>query len=336
MNSDIEPAIIARAQGRVGRITINRPKTLNAVDHGMLHTIRDALDRWRDEPGIQAVVIEGAGDRAFCAGGDIRQVRALALAGKYAEIDAFFAAEYTLNLAIARYPKPYIALIDGVCMGGGMGLAVHGSARVVTDAAMLAMPETAIGFFPDVGASFFLPRLRSGFGMFLALVGARANGADAVFLGLATHYVPRDRIKTLADEISEDGPAVLAEAAMPPPRSTMLSLAATAQSFEVRSVVEIIQGLRDQDSQSARDALGKLRSMAPTAVLWTFELLRHGAARTLEQCLAAELTLAQHAVRHPDFLEGVRAMVVDKDRTPRWSPAKIEDVDAAGYPALFR
>ncbi len=301
----------------------------------MLRDIRDALDLWRENPAVHAVVIEGAGDRAFCAGGDIRQVRDLALAGRCGEIDAFFAEEYALNLAIARYPKPYIALIDGVCMGGGMGLAIHGSARVVTSAAVLAMPETGIGFFPDVGASFFLPRLRSGYGMFLGLTGTRVGGADAAFLGLATHYVSHDRIRTLADEIAEDGPAVLAEAAAPSPPSAMPGLSRVAHSFEASSVAEIVQRLADQDTESARETLAKLRSMSPSAVLWTFELLRLGASRTLEQCLAAELTLAGHAVRYPDFPEGVRAMVVDKDRKPRWSPPTLEDLDATAEATRF-
>jgi len=260
----------------------------------------------------------------------------MALAGRYAEIDAFFADEYALNLAIARYPKPYIALIDGVCMGGGMGLAIHGSARVVTDAATLAMPETGIGFFPDVGASFFLPRLRSAYGMFLALTGARASAGDAVFLGLATHYVSRERIRTLADEIAEDGPAVLAEAAAPSPPSAMSGLTEAILSFGAGTVAEIVRGLAEQDTPLARDALAKLRLMSPTATLWAFELVRRGAKRTLEQCLAAELMVARRATRHPDFLEGVRAMIVDKDRAPHWSPAKLEDVDTSRFATLVQ
>ncbi len=336
MSSNVEPAIVARRQGRIGRLTINRPKVFNAVDHAMLCAIRSELDRWRDDSTIHAVVIEGTGDRAFCVGGDIRQVRDLALVGRYADIDGFFVDEYSLNLAIARYPKPYIALIDGACMGGGMGLAVHGSARVVTDAALLAMPETGIGFFPDVGASFFLPRLRPGYGMFLALIGTRVGGTDAAYLGLATHYVPHDRMRTLADEIAEDGPAVLAGVAVPPPPGAMPELAETVRIFDVGSVAEIMERLAALDTQWARETLATLRSMSPTAVLWTFELLQRGIGRSLEQCLAAELALTRHAIRHPDFTEGVRAMVVDKDRTPHWSPARLEDVDAATVTAPFR
>ncbi len=335
MSSNAEPAVIVRRQGRIGRLTINRPKALNAVDHDMLRIIRAELDRWRDDPFIHAVVIEGAGDRAFCVGGDIRQVRALALAGQFAEIDAFFADEYSLNLAIARYPKPYIALIDGACMGGGMGLSIHGSMRVVTDSASLAMPETGIGFFPDVGASFFLPRLRPNYGMYLALTGARASGADAAYLGLATHYVLRDRMTNLADAVAENGPAVLTEAAVPPPPGVMPGLSEAVRIFDAGSVMEIIERLVALDTQWARDTLKALRAMSPTATLWAFELMRRGAGRTLEQCLAAELLMARHATRHPDFAEGVRAMVIDKDRMPHWSPARLEDVDPATVAGLF-
>lgn len=328
-----EPTVIARRQGRIGRITLNRPKALNAIDLAMVQAVQAALDDWRDDPAVHAVVIEGAGGRAFSAGGDIRWVRDRSIAGDTAAIETFFVAEYALNLAIARYPKPYVALIDGVCMGGGIGLSVHGAIRVVTDAALLAMPETGIGFFPDIGASFFLPRLRPHFGMYLALTGARVGGPDAAYLGLATHYVARDRLATLADEIAEDGVAVLAGAALTPPPGPLAELAAGMSVFGAGSLAEVFAGLEHDDG--GRRTLDVLRAVSPSALAWSFELVRRGAGRTLEQCLAAELALTRHATRHPDFLEGVRAMVVDKDRTPRWSPARIEDVDPAGLAALF-
>jgi len=327
MPSHSEPTVITRRQGRIGRITINRPKALNALDHGMIQTIHAALDEWRDIPAIHSVVIEGTGGQAFCAGGDIRWIRDMVLAGRHADVEAFFADEYALNLAIARYPKPYIALIDGVCMGGGIGLSVHGSIRVVTDTALLAMPETGIGFFPDVGASFFLPRLRPGFGMYLALTGARVRGADAAYVGLATHYVPRDRIGTLADEIAEDGIAVLAAGMILPVAGKMLGLTEPVRCFDADSLIGIMAGLTALDSTWAQETLATLRAMSPSSTLRSFELIRRGATRTLEQCQAAELAMTRHATRHPDFLEGVRAMVVDKDRMPRWSPARIEDID---------
>jgi enoyl-CoA hydratase len=333
---EVDPSVVVRRQGRIGRLTIDRPKSLNAIDRAMVQTLRGALDAWQGDPAVDAVVIEGAGGRAFCAGGDIRGVRELALAGQYADIEAFFADEYALNSAIARYPKPYIALIDGVCMGGGMGLSVHGNARVVTDAAVLAMPETGIGFFPDVGASFFLPRLSAGYGLYLALTGARLHGADAVGVGLATHYVARERIATLADEMAKDGIAALTHAALPLPTGARPGEAEVIACFDAGTVADIMDGLSKLEGALARDTLTTLRSVSPTAVLWTFELMRLGIGRTLEQCLATELALTQYAVRHPDFTEGVRAMVIDKDRNPRWSPARIEDVPLDSVRALFR
>ena len=301
----------------------------------MVRTLHHALDAWRGDPAVEAIVIEGMGGRAFCAGGDIRQVRDLALAGRHADVEHFFADEYALNSAIARYPKPYVALIDGVCMGGGMGLSIHGRARVVTDAAIMAMPETGIGFFPDVGASFFLPRLPGHHGMFLALTGAQVWGADAASLGLATHYVARDRIAVMAEEMAQDGMAALARAALPLPAGAGRDHAEVVACFGADSVAAILERLTALESAPAQDALRTLRSRSPTAVLWAFELMRLGAGRTLEQCLKLELALARHAVASPDFLEGVRAMVVDKDRNPRWCPARIEDVPLEGAKALF-
>jgi len=335
MSSNTEPTVIVRCQGRIGRLTLNRPKFLNAVDREMIQTIRRALDSWRDDPAVHAVVIEGAGGRAFCAGGDIRWLREMILAGNYAETDAFFAEEYALNLAIARYPKPYVALIDGVCMGGGIGLSVHGSIRVVSETALLAMPETSIGFFPDVGASFILPRLRPGFGMFLGLTGTRIGAADAIFLGLATHYAGRDNFNTLADTIAEDGLAALALAAIPAPSSMFIERVDVVRCFDAHSVARIISGLEALDDDWTRSTLTILRAMSPSALLWSFELIRRGATQTLEQCLRAELTLSGYVSRHPDLQEGVRAMVVDKDRKLHWTPTRLEDVDIVKLAELF-
>ena len=328
--------LLIRRQGRIGRLTINRPRSLNAIDHDMVRSLHSALDSWRDDPAVEAVVIEGAGGRSFCAGGDIRQVRDLVLAAQYAEAEAFFADEYALNFAIACYPKPYVALIDGVCMGGGMGLSIHGSARVVTEASVLAMPETGIGFFPDIGASFFLPRLQGNHGMYLALTGARVHGADAIGLGLATHYVERDQISALADKLAEQGLAALADANLPLPTGTRPEDAAVIACFSAGSVAGILERLADLESAPAQDVLSTLQARSPTAVLWAFELMRLGASHTLQQCLTTERVLAGHAIRHPDFAEGVRAMVIDKDRNPRWCPARIEDVPLDEVTALFR
>ncbi len=265
------------------------------------------------------MVAEATGDRAFCAGGDIRTLRDWVLAGECAPVEAFFAREYALNRAIARFPKPYVALIDGVCMGGGIGLSVHGAVRVVTEHASLAMPETQIGFFPDVGASFVLPRLRGDYGLYLGLTGARVSGPDAVWLGLATHFVPRARARGLADAMAEDGIAPLAGAAEPPPLVELATIRQSVALFAAPSLETIFASLDRAGTDWARDTLSTLRAASPFALRETFELVRAGAGRTLEQCQDAELALALRMVRHPDFAEGVRAMVVDKDRNPRWS-----------------
>lgn len=333
MHDETEPTVIARQQGRIGRITLNRPRALNALDLGMVRAIRSALDEWENVPSVHAVVVEGAGDRAFCAGGDIRQIRALSMSADYAGVERFFSEEYALNLAIARYPKPYISLIDGICMGGGIGVSVHGCVRVASEAAQFAMPETGIALFPDVGATFILPRLRGDWGRYLALTGSRVGGAEAVWLGLATHFVPSSAMPGLVDALATEGLAALSDVATSPPPSTLPTQDVTA--FGRDSVIEILAALQAANTPFARSTLDTLRHVSPSAVLWTFEIVQRGAARTLEQCLAAELALTRHAVRHPDFLEGVRAMVVDKDRTPRWSPSTIDAVDPAAIRAMF-
>lgn len=336
MTAPGEDDVIARRQGRIGRLLLNRPRALNALSLGMIEAIGAALAEWRDDPAVHAVVVEGAGGRAYCSGGDIRAMRALATAGDTAGIRRYFTAEYGLNRVIAEYPKPYVALVDGICMGGGLGVAMHGAARVATEAALFAMPETGIGFLVDVGASHVLPRLRGAFGMYMALTGARVGGADAVYLGLATHFTARERLATLADEMAEDGVAVLADAAMSPPPGALPGVTdAVRRCFGADSVAEILRRLEAEGTDWARETLEQMRAASPSAVLWTFELVRAGAGRTLAQALTAELALTGPVTSHPDFAEGVRAMVVDKDRTPRWSPARIEDVDPAAIRAMF-
>jgi enoyl-CoA hydratase len=322
---------------RIGRILLDRPRALNALDIDMIRGIRAALDAWRDVPEVHAVVIEGAGGRAFCAGGDIRAVRSLSLDGDQAGIERFFTEEYALNRAIAEYPKPYVALVDGICMGGGIGVSVHGSARVATEAAVFAMPETAIGLFPDIGATYLLPRLPGALGMYMALTGARMQGADAVHAGLATHFTARERLPALAEALAQDGTAALAEFAGPlPPFTLAPHRAAIDRCFSAGSVTEVVARLEAEGTDWSHETLAVLRGLSPSSVAWTFGIVRAGAHRSLAECLAAELALTRHATRHPDFLEGVRAMVVDKDRQPRWSPAGIEDVDPAEIDRMLR
>ncbi|MFO1025194.1 MAG: enoyl-CoA hydratase/isomerase family protein [Acetobacteraceae bacterium] len=331
-----EPTIVLRRDGRVGRILMNRPKALNALTLDMIRTCDSILHEWKDDPHVHAVVIEGAGERAFCAGGDIIALREAQVSGNREAADAFFTEEYALNLLIATYPKPYIALIDGICMGGGIGMSVHGPYRVATEHAGFGMPETAIGFFPDIGATFLLPRLRGHLGGYLGLTGLRLTGADAVHAGLATHFVPRVRLPALSAALAKDGPSVLADFAETlPPFSLADHLDAIERCFTAETVPDIIAHLEREDADWAKAALKALRTVSPSALYWTLQALRNGANMNLPEALDAEFRLTKTTMAHPDFAEGVRAMVVDKDRQPKWSPPRIEDVDPAVIARLF-
>jgi enoyl-CoA hydratase/carnithine racemase len=320
----------------VGRILLNRPRALNALNLPMIRACAAILQTWRDDPHVDAVVIEGAGDRAFCAGGDIRVLREAQIAGDLATVDEFFAEEYALNLAIATYPKPYIALVDGICMGGGIGLSVHAPYRVATEHAGFAMPETAIGFFPDIGATFLLPRLAGALGTYLGLTGARVNGADAVHAGLATHFTPRDRLPALSAALATDGVAALAAFNQPLPPDTLAEhRSAIDRCFAAETVSAIVARLEAEATPWADATLKALRHVSPSALHWTLLALRRGRDLTLKQALDAEFALTRSTMAQPDFAEGVRAMLVDKDRKPKWQPARIEDVDPARIAAVF-
>jgi enoyl-CoA hydratase len=330
------PGIEARRDGRIGRLRLMRPRALNALDLPMIRFMREWLDRWAADPAVEAVVVEGEG-RAFCAGGDVRAVREQVLAGAHDAAEEFFAEEYALNGAIGHFPKPYVALIDGICMGGGLGISVHGSDRVVTEAAMLAMPETGIGLTPDIGASFFLPRLPNFLGTYLGLTGARLSGGDAVHAGLATAFVPQAAVGALSAALAAEGRAAIARfVAPPPPFSLAPQLGTIAACFGADSLAEIEARLEAEGSDWSAETLGVLRRMSPSALCWTLASLRAGASRDLDACLAAERALVRHIIRLPDFAEGVRAMVVDKDRRPRWQPGRLEEVDPRAIAALMQ
>lgn len=333
----MEQVVESWRAGRVGRIRLNRLRALNALDVPMIAGIQNALFAWRDDPAVHAVVIDSASERAFCAGGDVRAVREAAMAGDAARVEAFFAAEYALNLMIADYPKPFVALVDGICMGGGIGISVHGSARVATEHAIFAMPETAIALFPDVGTSYILPRLPGELGTWLALTGARLAGADAVHAGLATHFVPRARLADLVAALESDGVAALAEFAGALPAFSLAPHRALIDAcFSAATAPEILSRLAARPEPFAAEALSALRAASPASVVWSLALLREGAARGLAQCLSAELAMTRHVTMHADFIEGVRAAVVDKDRQPRWTHASIEAVPEAEIAAMLR
>jgi enoyl-CoA hydratase/carnithine racemase len=336
--SDAEATVVMRREGAIGTVLMNRPRALNALDIGMIRGLRAALDAWRDDPAVRLVVLEGAGGKAFCAGGDVRGIRDFAVAGDTASVEAFFSEEYAMNRGIARFGKPWVSFIDGVCMGGGIGVSVHNGPRVATENALLAMPETAIALFPDVGTSHVLPRLPDGIGAWLALTGARLKGADAVHAGLATHFVPRARLPALRAALVEGGDASAVErfAEALPPAGFEAHRGAIRRCFAAGTVPGILRALEAEGTDWAAEQVATLRRMSPTSLSVSLELLRRGAAATLDECLEMELALTRVVVnRHPDFREGVRAVLVDKDNTPSWSPPRIEDVDPAAIRAMF-
>jgi enoyl-CoA hydratase len=332
----MDVTIIAERQGRIGRIRLDRARALNALDLAMIQQIAQALDDFGADPAIHAVVIDSTSERAFCAGGDVRAIRSHGMNGETQPIRDFFVAEYALNQAIADYRKPYIALIDGVCLGGGMGISVHGAYRVATERAAFAMPETAIALFPDIGASYFLPRLPGRLGMYLALTGARMTGVDAVHAGLATHYVSHDRLADLVDALARDGVAALARFAEPLPAFSLAAQRALIdRAFGAANVAGILSVLQSETSDFATATMRALRAVSPSSLFWSYEIVTQGGARDLPACLAAELALVERVALHPEFHEGVRSVLIDKDRAPKWQPARIEDVDPASISALF-
>ncbi|MBY8881237.1 enoyl-CoA hydratase/isomerase family protein [Actinacidiphila acidipaludis] len=321
------PPVTTRVVAGTGVIALDRPGALNALDLTMVRLMTDALMRWRDDDGVRSVLVVSTSPKAFCAGGDIRAMRDAGMRGDDAAVTAYFSSEYALNALIADYPKPYTALVDGFAMGGGMGISVHGSALVVTERATLAMPETAIGFFPDIGASHFLPRLPGAVGWYLGLTGARISAEAAVECGLATHYVPAADLPSLQAALTgaDDPEAVLKRfAAVAPPSELTAHREAIARCFGAPDLAAVGARLaaEREDREWARGTLEVLRRASPMSLRITFEVLRAGAVDGLEGCLARELELSRATAREPDFHEGVRALLVDKDRNPSWSPGE--------------
>jgi enoyl-CoA hydratase len=309
--------VIVERLGRAGLITLNRPAALNALTLPMVRDIQAAFDAHLADAAVQVIVIRSSSPKAFCAGGDMRRIRELSLAGDIPQIASFFQEEYALNLAIAECPKPYVALIDGIAMGGGLGLTVHGRYRVVSELAKLAMPETAIGFIPDVGASYFLSRLDPAIGMWLALAGARIDGAEAVAAGLATQLTPHDRLPALLAELADASAgsidAVLQRAAAPIDVDRITAgLRRRAAGFDAPRLADVLAAWRAADGPEA------LAAFSPAALVQSFELLRAAKGKSLRTCLELEFDGSMIAAVHPDFIEGARAVLVDKDRQPKW------------------
>jgi enoyl-CoA hydratase len=334
-----ESEVLTRVDSGVGRITLNRPKALHALNRAMCEAMTDALLAWRADDAVQSVLIDHAGHRGFCAGGDIRMI-AESGAGDASEAKAFFKVEYRLNHLMFEYPKPITALVDGIVMGGGVGISEPAGVRIATERTTYAMPETGIGLFPDVGGGWFLPRLPGQAGVWLALTGARLKAADTVALGIHTHFVPSDRIEALKSALIAHPaePKTVADtlASDPGPAPTAAHREAIDRLFAFDSVEAIFGALEADGSDWALAQLATLKTKSPQSLKVTLRQLRLGAAMpSFADNMALEYRLGGRVVRTHDFQEGVRAVVVDKDNTPNWSPADLSDVSEADLDRLF-
>ncbi|MGW2051876.1 enoyl-CoA hydratase/isomerase family protein [Streptomyces sp. NPDC001858] len=322
-----EAEVLLRVEHGLGRITLHRPRAINALTHAMVRTIQTALTTWETDDRVRAVVLDGAGERGLCAGGDIRSIYHDARTGGTASL-AFWADEYRLNAHIARYPKPYVALMDGLVMGGGVGLSAHGSLRVVTERSSIGMPEVGIGFVPDVGGTYLLSRAPGLLGVHAALTAAQLSGPDAIHCGLADHYVPSTRLTDLLRALETMTPAeAVTSVAETPPESTLAARSGWIDSCYAADTVEgILDRLHAHGSEPS--AAGKeIEAKSPTALKVTLRALRSAAGLpTLEAALDQEYRIASGCLRAPDLVEGVRAQIIDKDRNPRWSPGTLAEV----------
>ncbi|MBP0448333.1 enoyl-CoA hydratase/isomerase family protein [Kitasatospora sp. RG8] len=333
--------VLVHQDGGVGRIVLDRPRALNSLTHGMITAVHAALEEWAADDTVRAVVLTGAGERGLCAGADIRAIHEDAKAGG-AGSRAFFRDEYGLNALIARYPKPYVAVMDGITMGGGVGLSAHGAVRIVTERSTVAMPETRIGLVPDVGGSRLLARAPGGLGTHLGLTSASMGPGDALLCGFADHFVHSARIPALLADLTARlaGPAVGAAAAVTaavtahaeaaPPAALAAQRAWIDACYGADTAEEIVARLLDTGLPEAKEAAEQVLGNSPTAVKVTLAALRR--ARTLpslEAVLDQEYRISCAALAGHDLVEGIRAQVVDKDRNPRWSPADLAGVSEA-------
>jgi enoyl-CoA hydratase len=334
--------VVFRRLGVVGHILLNRPRALNALTHGMVRAIHAALDDWAVDGSVRTVVIEGAGGKAFCAGGDIRVLHDHGKAGRHGEALAFWRDEYELNVRIRRYPKPYVALVDGIVMGGGVGVSLHGSHLVAGERFVFAMPEVGIGFFPDVGATYELPRLPSLAGRYIALTGARIGAVDAAALGLATAAVESSGFDGIRDALADGGePSAVISAAAPaagPARLGEAERAVVARCFAADSVTGILAALDAAavaGSAFAAETAATMRGKSPLSLAIALEQMKRGAGLSFEEAMRLEFRIVSQMMRNADFFEGVRAAVIDKDQSPRWAPGDMAAVKPAMVETFF-
>jgi len=330
--------LLFERRGAAGLITLNRPHALNAVSLAMVRELTRQLAEWETDPAVTRVIVASRDPRAFSAGGDVRALYDLGRAGRFDEALGYFREEYALNTHIKSYRKPYVALIDGIVMGGGVGISVHGSHRVAGDKFAFAMPEVGIGFFPDVGATWFLPRLPGRLGTYCALTGARLDGADAVVAGIATHRVPSARFPNLIESLCDADPVEesLAACAQSPARGAAAARRnAITALFEADQVEEILGALDAEGAMQgpnaafAAETAALMRTKSPTSLKLALAQMRRGATLDFAECMRTEFRIVSRVVRGHDFYEGVRAVIIDKDQAPHWQPASLAAVDPA-------
>ncbi len=339
-----DPDILFERPGAAGLVTLNRPQALNAVSLPMVRALSKQLAEWETDPAVTRVIVTASGGRAFSAGGDLRALYDLGRAGRYDEALTFWREEYALNAAIKRYRKPYVALIDGIVMGGGVGVSVHGSHRVAGDRFVFAMPEVGIGFFPDIGATWFLPRLPGEFGAYCALTGERINAADGVAAGVATHRVESARLPELIDAlcgtVSVD--AVLGAFARPvgegpvtARRSAIDDLFKGGRVEDILAALDHAAAANGTHAAFAAATAALIRTKSPTSLKIALMQMRRGPALDFDECMRTEFRIVSRVVRGHDFYEGTRAVIVDKDQAPRWQPPVLEAVSDADVDAHF-
>ncbi|NYD78473.1 enoyl-CoA hydratase/isomerase family protein [Arthrobacter cupressi] len=341
-----EAEVLFEQRGGLGVATLNRPKAVNALNHGMVLALLEQLSAWAADDSVAAVLVHGAGERGLCAGGDIVAIYQDMLDGGHATAD-FWRDEYRLNDLIARYPKPYVAFMDGLVLGGGVGVSAHGSHRIVTERTRTGMPETTIGFVPDVGGTLLLSRSPGETGTHAALTGAHLSGADALYLGLADHFVPSAELPALAAALEKatlEGPTpddAVARFAEAPPASALAGqrewIDAAYSSDDAEEIVRRLRGLGNHGAAGgeAAEAADTIEAKSPTSVKVTLESLRRVRGRSLEEALAQEFRVGVHCLAGADFREGIRAQVMDKDRNPQWKPATLAGVDRAAVERYF-
>ena len=333
--TETQPEVIVEQRGQLGLITLNRPRAINALTHTMIQLVLQALHRWRDDDTVATVAITGAGERGLCAGGDVVSLYRAAISGEYESAATFWRDEYRMNALISQYPKPIVALQDGIVLGGGIGISAHASHRVVTERSKLGFPEVTIGYIPDVGATWLLSRAPGGAGIRLALTAENVGAADAIHVGFSDAFVPSERLGDLLSSLeTETADAVLASFSE---RAGESALAADVDgiddAFAAGSVAEIVAALRDRGADAIADGIG---SKSPLALAVTLESLRRASAfESLEDALETEFVVSMNALTADDFAEGIRAQLVDKDRNPAWSHASLDAVTAAEVDAFF-